>query len=280
MNKLNYKDLELISLNVAGWNWRISNENWENRLRRICSYIKVKKSKSNSLVIALQEVQLSGGKYLSVLEEEFPDYHIILPNGFKKQAKSVMSILLINKKLCKSYNIGTLEDLEDSLRYNFVTINTHIEGLCFRILNTNVPHNCFNDDNTAEWYKQERIELSELFIKRITELANTYSNEPDMKLIMLGDFNAIPDSEFIESLAYTYINRPMIDAVKPQFKNSYTWKDYKTNAKSRLDYILYSAGMLCNTCVSAKFTIIDDTTILQELSDHAVVIGGIKLDIA
>lgn len=276
MNKINYKNMEIISLNVAGWNWRTSNERWEKRLSRICNYIKSRMN--NPLVIALQEVQLSGGKYLSVLESEFPDYHIILPKGYENQPKSVVSVLMINKALCQSYSVGTLERLEDSLRYNFVTINTHAEGLCFRILNIHIPHNCFSG-STAEWYKKERKELRTLFISRIMELADTYRREPDLKFILLGDFNALPDSDFLHSLAYT-CQRPMIDAVKLCDKDTYTWKSRVTEAKNRLDYILYSAGMLCDTGITAKATAIDDTTIRQELSDHAAIIGKIAFDAA
>ena len=275
MKNLNYKDVELISLNVAGWNWRISNEKWGDRLKRICEYIRNKMN--NPLVIALQEVQLSGGKYLKVLEEQFPDYHIVLPQAYKNQPRSVVSVLLINKNLCESYNVRTLEGLEDNLRYNFVHINTHIEGLCFRILNTNVPHNCLK--NAAKWYREERKELRALFIQNITELANTYRSEPDLKLIVLGDFNALPDDRFIESLAYAY-DRPLINAVKDHGKKIATWRNFATGTKSRLDYIFYSTGMLCNTGVSAKDTMVDDSTILKELSDHAVLVGRIVLDFA
>ena len=273
MQNFNYKDMELISLNVAGWNWRVSNEKWGNRLKRICEYIR--KKMNNSLVIALQEVQLSGGKYLKVLEEQFPDYHIVLPQAYKNQPRSVASVLLINKNLCESYNVRTLEGLEDSLRYNFVHINTHIEGLCFRILNTNVPHICL--DSAAEWYRADREALRALFIENIKNLANTYRSEPDLKLIVLGDFNALPDDRFIKSLVYAY-DKPMIDAVKDNDKKTATWRDFATKTKSRLDYILYSTGMLCNTGVSAKFTMVDDSTILNELSDHAILVGGISVD--
>lgn len=277
MNKLYYKNMEIISLNVAGWNWRTSNERWGKRFTRICEY--VKRKMSNPLVIALQEVQLSGGKYLPILEKAFPDFYIVLPKGFNNQPRSVMSVLLINKLLCESFSMRTLDGLEESLRYNFVQINTHIEGLCFRVLNINVPHNCFND-NMAKWYIEDRKKLRNLFIDSIKNLANSYRSEPDLKLIVLGDFNATPESEFIESLAYTNINRSMIDAVKQYNKNVYTWENHETKTQSRLDYILYSTGMLCDTGMSAKFTLVDDTTILQELSDHAALIGGITLDIA
>lgn len=274
MTTLNYKDMELISLNMAGWAWKGSNERWEDRLKRTCEYIK-NKMRNPALVIALQEFQAAGGKYVTVLEEEFPDYHIVLPQAYKNQPRSVVSVLLINKKLCSSYNIRTLEGLENNLRYNFVHINTHIEGLCFRILNTNIPHNCL--DNAAEWYRREREELRALFINRVKELACTYRLESDVKLIILGDFNTLPDDEFVDSLVYSY-DRPMVDAVKDHDKNTATWRNFATKTKSRLDYIFYSAGMLCDTGVSAKFTLVDKTTIIQELSDHALLVGGITLD--
>ena len=128
---------QIISYNMAGWNWRISTEKWEDRVRRSCEYIINKMSEP--MVIGLQEVQLSGGKYLKVLEEYFPEYHIILPPAFNGQPRSVISILLLRKDICDSYSVNVLDNLEDSLRYNYVTFNTS-DGLCFRVLNTNIPH--------------------------------------------------------------------------------------------------------------------------------------------
>jgi len=91
--------------------------------------------------------------------------------------------------------------------------------------------------------------------------------------MVMGDFNTTPEDEFIESLAYTY-DRTMIDRVED--KNKITWKNQETLAKNRLDYILYSTGMLYNTYVKAEKTEIDDNTIAQKLSDHALIIGRIK----
>lgn len=230
MKNVTYENIELISLNVAGWNWRASNEKWPDRLERICKYVKNKMN--NPLVIALQEVQLSGGKYLTLLEEQFPDYYVVLPKAYKKQPRAVVSVLLINKDLCESYNVRILEGLEDSdsLRYNFVHINTHIEGLCFRILNMHVPHSCL--EGAAEWYRADRETLRALFVESIKTLANTYKSEPDMKLVLMGDLNSLPDDKLMESLAYGY-NRPMIDAVKDQGKGTVTWRNNATRSKSR-----------------------------------------------
>jgi len=265
------KEIEFFSLNMAGWKWTATEESWESRLNKECEYIKSKIN--NTLVIALQEVQLSGGKYLEIFEKHFPDYHIVLPKGYKKEPRAVISMLLINKELCTSFSIATLEGIEDSLRYNFVTLSTTVEnGLCFRIINTNIPHKAFNE-NTAEWYKEERKDLRTLFINNIKKLAKTYRSEPDVKFMVMGDFNTTPEDEFIESLAYTY-DRTMIDRVED--KNKITWKNQETLAKNRLDYILYSTGMLYNTYVKAEKTEIDDNTIAQKLSDHALIIGRIK----
>lgn len=259
---------QIISYNMAGWNWRLSDESWKDRLNRSCEYIADKMSEP--MIIGLQEVQLSGGKYLDVLKQYFPKYHIILPAGYKSQPKSVLSILLIRKDICESYSIGKLDNLEDSIRYNYVTLNT-IDGLCFRVLNTNIPHTCY--ENQADWFKENRRILRETFINEIKSLAETYRNEADVKFIALGDFNTVPDDSFIEALAYTYIDKPMIDPVLASDKNKITWKNL--GSKNRLDYILYSRGMLCDTEMSAKITKIDDTTITSKMSDHAVLVGGV-----
>lgn len=259
---------QIISYNMAGWNWRISTEKWEDRVRRSCEYIINKMSEP--MVIGLQEVQLSGGKYLKVLEEYFPEYHIILPPAFNGQPRSVISILLLRKDICDSYSVNVLDNLEDSLRYNYVTFNTS-DGLCFRVLNTNIPHTCYDDK--AEWFQEDRRILREKFIKAIEIMADIYKNEQDVKFIALGDFNTVPEDPFINGLAYTYVNRPMIDAVEKEDKNKITWLNQ--DSQNRLDYIFYSRGMLNDTGLSAKFTQIDDSSIINQMSDHAILFGGV-----
>lgn len=257
-------DIELISMNVAGWNWRVSNENWGDRLKRICKYIikYIENKKINPLVIALQEVQASR---LTILNDYFSDFYIVLPQAFKNQPRSIVAVLLINKHLCESYNTSTLKGLENNLRYNFVQINTLLKGFCFQILNAHIPQNCF-DSSKPEWVREERKAQKELFIENIKELANVYRSKAN--LIVLGDLNSVPNDSFIDALAYTD-GSPMIDK---QNKNTATWGD------KRLDYILYSRGMLSNTGVSIKSTMIDNTTISEKLSDHTILIGGISLD--
>lgn len=278
MKNLNYKEMEICSLNVAGWKWRASNLKWEARLSEICKYIK--SEMNNPFVIALQEVQIANGKSQAVLEDHFPDYHIVLPEAYdNKQSRSIVSVLLINKNLCESYyNVRTLKGLEDSLRYNFVDIDTYVKGLSFRVLNVHIPHNCQEGNTAAAWYIDAREDLRSLFIQNISALSDTYRSEPDLKFIVLGDFNASPKDSFIESLAYSY-DSPMLDAVKKCDRDIATWIDFTTGTKNRLDYLLYSRGMLCNTGVTAKFTITDNYTTLNRLSDHAILVGGISVNL-
>ncbi len=193
------KHLLMVSLNCAGWNWRMTTEKWGDRLHKVCNYIK--ENVNSPFIIALQEVQLSGGKYLSVFEEEFPDYYIVLPIGWKNQPHAVVSLMLINKKICRDYNVRDLDnaDLNDSLRYNFVHINTSYEGLCFRILNVNVPQTCFTG-NEAQWYRESRTQLRSAFEKELIKIANTYRSEPDLNLSCLATLTLLQTLPLLLSL--------------------------------------------------------------------------------
>ena len=79
-------------------------------------------------------------------------------------------------------------------------------------------------------------------------------------------------------LAYTSIDRQMLDATRKPDINKSTWfKEYYGN-ENRLDYILYSVGMLNNTGVVADLTVADDFVIKARYYDHALLIWGIALD--
>ena len=254
---------EIVSLNMAGWAWKITDEGWKQRMERTCEYIR--KRVSDPMIIGLQEVQLSGGKSLETLEKWFPEYHIVLPAGYNNQPKSAISIMLIRRNICESYSIDTLDDLENNLLYNYVTINTTDE-LCLRVLNVHIPHTCC-EDNRSERFQQDRKELRAKLVGAVSKLA-----ESDINFIALGDFNTPPDDSFIENLD-TFIDSPMLDPVLPKDKKKATW--INGTSKNRLDYILYSSGLICDTGVSAQITQIDDTTITDKMSDHAFLIGGI-----
>ena len=74
----------------------------------------------------------------------------------------------------------------------------------------------------------------------------------------------------MQTLVYSNYMPSFMDAV--EYESTYTWKNELVHAESRLDYILYSLGMLNDTGISVK-TLIDSTTISQRLSDHAMLFG-------
>lgn len=266
-------ELGIVSHNAAGWNWRLSKEAYKDRLERILIDLKAK----DCFITSLQEVQLCGGKYLGLIREYFPEaeYEIVLPKAYNNEPKSVVSLILINKDFCDSYSVSTLEGLENSLRYNFITINTQIEGLCFRILNINVPHNVFDQSKTAEWYRQSRVELRKLFLQRIKELSETYRSEPDLKFVITTDMNMSYEDPFMNKLAYSY-DSPMLDAINECDKTKITWNNRLLNGSNRIDYILYSRAVISERGgLKAKYTVVDDTPIVDKKSDHCYLIGGL-----
>ncbi len=260
-------DLQILSLNLAGYAWKVTNVPWKDRLQKVCRYIN-KKTK-NPFIIGLQEVQLAGGKYLEIIREEFPNYQVVLPKGYKQQPKSVVSLMLLNKDMYTTYSVGTFEDLEENLRYNMVTVNALIgkEEYCFRILNVHMPHLC--NQNRPIWYQHSRENMRGTFETAIMECAQVYSKD---SLIILGDLNANSQDELIQNLVYSY-NSPMLEVLDVAEKPQITWANSQVGGKDKLDYILYSKGLLRNTGIRARRTEIDDTTILEGLSDHAMLIG-------
>ena len=209
-----------------------------------------------------------------MLREEFPQYEIILPEAYQQQPKSVVAVLLLNKKICTSHSVMTLDKLADSLRYNLVTVTAVIEGdeLCFRILNVHLPH--LLNDNRPLWYQKSREDLQGKFVSAISAAAETYRKEPDVKFLMLGDMNLKPAAELIQRLVYLPTS-PMLDACRKEDRERETWMNPVIGGKGRLDYIFYSNGMLLNTGIGVKRTVVDVGTVLQHVSDHALLIGGI-----
>lgn len=261
---------EIVSYNVAAWRWRISKEKYESRLKRNCDFIKRKAPQA--FIIGLQEIIL-GPKYYKLLEEEFPEYKIVLPIGYDldKNKKSAISILLINTEGVVSFSVRELSGLkEGSARYNFVTINTQFG--CYRILHANIPQTTFLY-NTAEWYKKSRIELKAEFKKVILEESTKYRNEKDINFVLVGDMNSTTDDGFIVALANNF-NQPMFEPLIPENKNKATWRNSEFNGEGCLDHIYYSKGMIKSEGVRIHYTNILDDTIQEKLSDHTLLIGS------
>ncbi len=264
---------QIVSYNVAAWRWRVTKEPYIERLIRSCREIKDKAP--HAFIIALQEIIL-GEKYLEIIEEEFPEYKVILPKAYDihKNRKSAISIMLINTKGLKSYSLRTIEGLEDSARYNYVSIDSGFGS--YRVLNINIPQTVFNN-NSAKCYRESRISLRENFQKAILNEAMVYRDEKDIAFILLGDFNSTPKSPLIINLSNNPM-QPMYDLTKESDKCKSTWINSEVGAESKIDYIFYSAGMMMSDLIKMHSTDVYCSTIKANMSDHALLIGN--LDIA
>lgn len=272
---INENSLHIATLNCAAWRWRKTKDSYESRLKKICKFIKT--NTNNPFVIALQEV-IVGMKYYEVIKFYFKDYRIVLPKGYDliKNKKSAISILLVNEKLTKEIYTYDLH-YDPKFRYNFVKIISG-SGLAYNIFNVHIPQTYFVQGQ-AEWYVQKRKLLKSNLENKILSTAQKFRHSADA-FIIVGDFNAVPDSEFIHNLATTSIDTPMFNASLDQIP---TWQSYDNiHFTKKLDYIFYSYGMVADyqssyICKPAKTL---QGSIYNNLSDHAVVVAEIEENIA
>ena len=265
---------EIVSLNVAAWKWRLSDEPYYTRLTRICHLIKRKTW--YPFVIALQEVIL-GDKYLALLQEEFPGYEIVVPKAYdaSKHRRSAVCCTLLNKRDLISYSHNTLDGVEHgSGRYVYLTITS--DHGCYRVLNVHVPQVAAFHDNAPKVYIESRYALKAAFESAIQQEADTFHRDPDVRLIVVGDLNATPDSDFVRCLAHTpkhrfVIKEPTVNLLKEEDLNTPTWVNEQLGCSKHIDYVVYSIGMW-TACGLARTEVIDDT-IKSKISDHAMLCG-------
>lgn len=246
---------ELVSLNLAGYGWHLTNENWGDRLTKLCKCIR--KHSKQAAVIALQELQLGGGKYISILEEQFPEYTIVLPSAYRKEPRSIVTATLIRNDFYAEYLILELEGLEGSLRHVYVQVTTK-DGEIFRILNVHVPR--IVDEDKAKWYRLSRQAFRTQYLKAIENTARVYTNEADLKFICMGDYNISNRSEYIAELAGYYM--PCL-------------LDTLDEGVESIDNILYSLGMMKSYGLSVTNTVLINEPITDMISDHALVKGTV-----
>lgn len=261
---------KILSYNVAAWRWRITDEKYEDRLRRSCRFIK--QNAPQAFLIGLQEI-IVGEKYLKVLQEEFPSYKIVFPKAYdlKKNRRSAISILMIDSEGVESYSLEELKGLEDSARYNYATVNANFG--CYRVLNVNIPQTAFFNNNAALWYRESRNRMREMFKTVILEEAETYRSEKDINFILLGDTNSSPQDSFILSLANNY-QQPMMETLRMNEKNKITWKNSQLKREGCIDHIFYSMGMMESDALKIHYTDVLEQTIQDKMSDHACIRGS------
>lgn len=262
----------IVSFNLGGWNWKISNEKWKNRLKRACQLIKTEAP--GAWLIGLSEVVLGADdKYLHEIAGEFPDYVIVLPKAYNNNYRSAINVLLINKEGYHSHNVRTLDNLEESLLYNYIAIDADYGH--FRVLNAHMPHTCNKDK--SNWYQRNRNELRAIYEKSIADTCNAYRREPDMQFIFLTDANASPEDRFIRKLSGP-VNPALFNATRTGDRHIPTWKnpEYSSN---HIDYIFYSMGSMLAPIIDIYYNDIVETPISGKISDHALIRGRVRMNI-
>lgn len=265
-------DKYIVSFNVAGFAWKQTKENWGDRLKRACDLIK--EEAPDAWLIGLSEV-IPGinDKYIDVIKKEFQNYITVLPEAYKNNYRSAINVLLINKEGYRNHNVRLLENLEDSLLYNYVAIDCDYGY--YRVLNAHMPHT--NNEDRPEWYRHSRNELRSTFEASVADTCNAYRRESDMQFIFMTDANASPADAFIRKLSGA-VNPVLFNATRTGDRDLATWKNpgYKP---SHIDYIFYSMGSMMASVIDVFYNEIIDSPITKKISDHALIRGRIRTNI-
>lgn len=263
------KEKFIVSFNLAGWAWDSTGEAWGSRLVRACQMIK--EEAPNAWLIGLSEViPGTNNQYIATIQKHFPDYLIVFPEGYQENYRSAINILLINKEGYRRHNVRTLDQLEDSLLYNYVTLVT--EYGWYRILSVHMPHTCNADKPEA--YQQKRKALRKYFEEAVVLECEKYRNEPDIQFIFMGDLNAGPEDAYIRKLTNP-CNPVLFNAIPVQERKKPTWKKQGCTP-AHLDYIFYSIGSLTGDVIDVCDNDIIMTPIENQISDHAMILGRVR----
>ncbi|MDY4097931.1 MAG: hypothetical protein SOY47_14660 [Lachnospiraceae bacterium] len=265
-------DKYIVSFNIAGWAWKHTKEKWEDRLKRACDCIK--EEAPDAWLIGLSEViPGTNDKYIDVIKQEFPTYITVLPEAYKNNYRSAINVLLINKEGYHNHNVRSLENLEDSLLYNYVAIDCDYGY--YRVLNAHMPHT--NNEDRPEWYRRSRNELRSTFEASVADTCNAYRREPDMQFIFMTDANASPEDAFIRKLSGA-VNPVLFNATRTGDRDMPTWEnpEYEPN---HIDYIFYSMGSMMAPVIDVYYNEIINAPIIEKISDHALIRGKIRTNV-
>lgn len=262
----------IVSFNVAGWNWRITQEPWKDRLERACDCIK--KEAPDAWLVGLSEV-IPGkdDKYLDVIREEFPNYVLVVPKAYECNYRSAINVLLISREGYHGHDTRVLGSLADSLLYNYIGVNTDYG--CFRVLNVHIPQTY--NEGKPEWYQKQRKDLRAVYERSIYEECMIYKREQDIQFICMGDLNSFSESSFIEKLSGR-VEPVLFNATRPNDRDLPTWKNPECKS-AHIDYIFYSMGSMSAPAIEVYYNDIIDRPIREKVSDHAIIRGKIKTKI-
>lgn len=263
----------IVSFNLGGYAWKTTTETWQDRLERACMCIK--DVAPDAWIIGLSEVVLgTNSKYIDVIRNAFPNYEVVLPKAFSKDYKSAINVLLINREGYSGHTVMTLNQMNDSLLYNYVHIDS-IYG-CFRLLNVHMPHTC--NGNKAEWYQRKREELRSVFEHAVEDTCTTYSKEVDIQFIFMGDLNATPQDSFINKIS-GLVNPSIYNATQTEDRKKSTYHN-SIYGDSHIDYIFYSMGSMQGDVIEVYRNEILNIPIVNKISDHCIIRGKVRTLIA
>lgn len=265
------KKQKILTLNFDGYN-PANKMSYKQRLFELYKFIDKEENinydgnNEKPFLISLQEI-IPGKdrKYLKQLAFLFPDYYLVEPFAFtEKNYRSAINILLINKEQVAEYKTEVISTNESySLLYNYVHVVLK-DGTPLSVINAHIPQTS-DFSGKADWYVQKRFKLHKTFCDDIIKECKNHQKD---NLIVLGDFNEVPDSDFIEEIKTI----GYYSSTNPKEK---TYYHNILSPTSAIDYILYSPALCLNRVYK---TIVDNSICVQQLlTDHCLLIGQVNL---
>lgn len=262
--------MKLLNLNFNGFR-PVNKMSYKQRLFELYKFIDDEENINydgniKPFLISLQEI-IPGKdkKYLKQLEFLFPEYYLVEPVAFtEKNYRSAINILLIKREQIAEYKTEVISSNEDySLLYNYVHIVLK-NGTNFSVINAHIPQVSAFGGN-PEWYVKKRIKLHKTFCEDILKQCQARKKE---NLIVLGDLNEVPDSEFVEEIKKIGYHSSTDPKVMTYYHNM-------LSPTSAIDYILYSPALCLNQVYK---TIVDNSICVKQLlTDHCLLIGQVNL---
>ena len=206
-------------------------------------------------------------------QEMLSEYILVTPHAYRKNSspRSAINVLLIHREGYRYHATRTLEDLENSLLYNYVGIDT--DHGYYRVLNIHIPHT--DNGDRPIWYQQNRIDLRKKFEVALKKTCRSFAQEHEIPFILLGDFNATPDGSLIQELTNPYgpclFNATLTrNWVTPTYINP-------ERGSAHLDGIFYSTGAMQSDMLTVKENQILREPVDEKMSDHCMILGQIVM---
>jgi len=258
--------INLVSLNLANWAWKLSSRKHNPRLCDNLATIKqsVCGEEADSIICLQEFIVGKNSRYALRLDVFFPDHKIIYPKGYNnsKNYASAITVMLVPKKYTyKELELPMLAG-QKWFRYNYIEVEGVGSDEPVRILNIHLPH--LNLQKAAQWYAEQRKQERKEYIAAIQQAIDE-NNSLRIPCAVVGDYNTlVTDEDFVNLIK----NHNMQDVMGDEEKCKNTWENSALGGKNRIDYILV------NESLAERFQIenpkVDCDPINRIISDHAL----------